>query len=97
VVEEDLDVLPERKKMTREEVADWLSTRLKDIEKGKVIDIVAEIDGKLVADSEVVRDGSFFPTFFHVGLVGIMILAGFRNIGIGTEILNRFKTKCPEI
>ena len=59
LTEEDLEVLPERKKMTRDEEADWLGRRLAEIEKNKVIDVVAEVDGILlfgsVAEEEVTK------------------------------------------
>jgi RimJ/RimL family protein N-acetyltransferase len=87
LIEEDLDVLPERNKMTKDEVADWLRRRLEDMEKGRAIDIVAETDGRVIADSEVIRDAAFFQTFFHVGQLGIMIGGGYRNLGLGTHIM----------
>ncbi len=84
LAEENLDVLPERKKMTRDEEADWLGRRLAEMEKGKVIDVVAEVDGRVVANSEVnIGRGARS----HVGELGIGIRSGYRDVGIGTEIM----------
>ena len=67
LAEEDLYVLPERRKMTREEEADWSGRRLAEMEKGRVIDVVAEVDGRVVANSEVsLRRGDLS----HVGGLG---------------------------
>lgn len=51
LVDEGADVLQE-KNVTREE-ADWLGKLLASIEKGKTIGIVAEVYGKVVANSSV--------------------------------------------
>ena len=84
LAEEDLDVLPERKRMTRDEEADWLGRRLAEMEKGKVINVVAEADGRVVANSEVnIKMGAMS----HVGELGIGVRLGYRDVGIGTEMM----------
>jgi L-amino acid N-acyltransferase YncA len=83
LVEEDADILRDQKP-TRGEEAEWLGRRLASIERGEMIDIVAEADGKVVANSEVERRGGAMS---HVGYLGIGIRAGYRGIGIGTEIM----------
>ena len=45
---------------------------------------VAEVDGKVVANSEIGKREGFSS---HVGGVGIAIREGYRDIGIGTEML----------
>ncbi len=85
LVDEGVDItdLP-TKKVTREEEANWLGRRLADIENDKIIGIVAEVDGRVVANSEVARKGGIMH---HVGGLGILVKAGFRDIGIGTEMM----------
>lgn len=84
LAKEDLAVLPKRRILTRNEEAVWLERRIAQVEKGDVIDIVAEIDRKVIANSEVTRrrkDAS------HVGEVGISVLSDYRNLSIGTEMM----------
>ena len=85
LVREDLDVLPEREEMTRAEEADWLGGRLAEMAKDEVIDVIAEVEGKVVANSEVIRGKG---NWSHVGMLEwISITSGYRNVGIGTEIV----------
>jgi len=83
LVEEEADICRD-KKATREEEADWLGSLLADIEKGTMISIVAEIEGRVVANSEVRRRSG---PMSHVGSLGIAIKVGYRNMGIGTEMI----------
>ena len=71
-------------KATRDEEADWLSKYLARAEKGEIIQCAAEVESKVVANSEVVKkEGSMR----HVGGFGIAIKKGYRGIGIGTKIM----------
>lgn len=83
LVEEDADIL-RTERVTRSEEAEWLGKRLGRIEKGELIDAVAEIDGKVIANSEVAKRSGLMS---HVGDFGIAIKSGYRGIGIGTEIM----------
>ena len=83
LVEEGAEILRDTK-VTREEEADWLGARLARIEKGQLIDVVAEVDDEMVANSEVEKRSGFMS---HVGYVGIAIKSGYRGIGIGTKLL----------
>lgn len=83
LVEEGADILQE-KLVTREEEADWLGKRLASIEKGETIGVVAEVDGKVVANSEVGRRRG---SQSHVGLLGIAVKKDYRGIGIGRELM----------
>jgi len=83
LVNEGADILRD-KKVTREEEANWLGSRLADIENDRMIGIVAEMDGRVVANSEVARKGGVMG---HVGELGISVKAGFRDMGIGTEMM----------
>lgn len=83
LVEEGAEILRDTK-VTREEEADWLGERLARVEKGQLIDVVAEVDGEMVANSEVEKRSGFMS---HVGYVGIAIKSGYRGIGIGTKLI----------
>lgn len=83
LVDEGADILQE-KHVTREEEADWLGKLLASIEKGKTIGIVAEVDGKVVANSSVTfREGPMS----HVGTLAIGVEKEYRRIGIGKELM----------
>ena len=82
LVDEGSDISKETK-VTRDEEADWLGKRLASVEKGELMHIVAEVDGKLVANAEIGRRRG---NMNHVGDFGIGIRAGYRGIGIGTEL-----------
>jgi len=83
LVEEGANILRDTK-VSKEEEAEWLGRRLACIEKGEIMDVVAEVDGKMVANSEVEkRSGSMS----HIGYLGIAIKSDYRRIGIGTKIM----------
>jgi L-amino acid N-acyltransferase YncA len=83
LVEEGAEILV-GKKVSREEEADWLGKRLAQAVKGEIIDVIAEVDGKMVANSEVEKRSGLMS---HVGYLGIGIKANYRGIGIGTQIM----------
>jgi len=83
LVEEGADILRDTE-VSREEEAEWLGRRLARIDKGEIIDVVAEVKGKMVANSEVEKRSSLMS---HVGSLGIAIKSGYRGIGIGTKIM----------
>jgi L-amino acid N-acyltransferase YncA len=87
LVEEGADILVD-KKGSREEEADWLGKRLARAVKGEIIELIAEVDGKMVANSEVERRSGLMS---HVGYLGIGIKADYRGIGIGTQIIQVLK------
>lgn len=83
LVEEGADIA-RNQKVTREQEAEWLGRRLARSEKGEQLSLVAEVDGKVVANSEITKRGGYS---MHVGGLGIAIRKGYRDIGIGTETL----------
>lgn len=84
IVDEGIDIATSRK-VTRKEEAEWLRQRLALTEKGEVLGLVAEIEGKMVARSELrKRTGRYSK---HVGNIGIGIRKGYRGVGIGTEMM----------
>ncbi len=83
LVEEGADILRETP-VTREEEAEWLGKRLASIEKGEIIAVVAEVDGKVVANSEVMKRGGLMS---HLGVLGIAVKKDYRGIGIGRKLM----------
>lgn len=73
-----------RTRVERSEEADWLGKRLARIDKGEIIDAIAEVDGKVVGNSEVERRTKDMS---HVGHFGIAIRSGYRGIGAGTAMV----------
>jgi ribosomal protein S18 acetylase RimI-like enzyme len=78
-------------RVTRSEEADWLGRRLARMEKGELIEAVAEVDGKVVANSEVEKRTGVMS---HLGYLGMATMSGYRGIGIGTELM---KTLIEEV
>ena len=71
-------------KVTREEEAEWLPKMLARLEKDELFFLVAEVDRKVVASSDIHILGGDEK---HVGVIGIVIKSGFRGLGIGTEMV----------
>jgi RimJ/RimL family protein N-acetyltransferase len=84
LVEEGADIMMDQKQ-TREQEVDWLARCLSEIEKGEKAYVTAEVEGKLVGTSHVNRVNAGRQS--HVGQLGIVIRDGYRNIGIGTEMM----------
>jgi RimJ/RimL family protein N-acetyltransferase len=96
---EDLDDLLERvnslveegaeialdEKLTREAEAEWLAKQLVAQEKGERIFVAAEVGHKIIANSSVDRFSHRCEA--HKGMLGIAIGSGYRDIGIGTEMM----------
>ena len=71
-------------KVTREEESEWLPKMLASLEKDELFFLVGEVGGKVVASSDIhILRGNEK----HVGVLGIVIKSGFRDLGIGTEIM----------
>jgi L-amino acid N-acyltransferase YncA len=87
LVEEGAEILIDVK-VSREGEADWLGRRLARAAKGEIIDVIAEVDGRMVANSEVEKRTGFMS---HVGYLGIGIKADCRGIGIGSQIIQVLK------
>lgn len=73
-------------KVTRQEEIGWLAGALSRMERGEIVYIAAQVDGKIIGNSEVSRRLAGYDK--HVGNIGIAIKKGFRDIGIGTEMMN---------
>jgi RimJ/RimL family protein N-acetyltransferase len=84
LVEEKAEIIVTQK-FTREAEAEWLGATLSRLEKDEVFSLVAEVDGRVVATSDFqVRDRDEQRC---VGNIGIIVRNGYRDLGIGTEIM----------
>jgi RimJ/RimL family protein N-acetyltransferase len=84
LVEEGAEILVDREQ-TREQEVDWLAHQISRLEKGEDLCVAAEADRRVVGNSEVARLGARRQS--HVGLLGIAVRDGYRDLGIGTEMM----------
>lgn len=73
------------KKVTREEETEWLGEILVKIETGEVINSIAEVGGKIIANGEVTR-GEYKDTRRH-GHLMLTMISEYRGQGIGRRII----------
>jgi len=71
-------------KVTRDEEAEWLPKMLASLEKNELVFLVAEVDGELVASSDI---HVLYGDEKQVGVLGIVVKSGFRGLSIGTKIM----------
>jgi len=83
LVREEAPILGTRE-VSRVEEAEWLARRLVSIEKGEMIYLVAEVDGRVVAGAEINMHRGHKS---HVGTLGIAVKNGYRRIGIATKLM----------
>lgn len=83
LVEERADIL-RSERVSREEEIDFLSRVLSRLEKDETFYLVAEVDGRVVAVSDINKRSGYEK---HVGVLGIAIKDGSRDLGIGTEMM----------
>lgn len=93
-VNSDLGIIAD-KKQTREQEAEYVAQALMGVEKGDIISVVAEIGGKVVANSDV-RRGQYGDTRHH-GHLGIAILREYRSLGIGLQMMRTLVRECRKV
>jgi RimJ/RimL family protein N-acetyltransferase len=93
LVEEGVDITM-YEKVIREQEADWLSRQLAETEKDNKFILLAEVEGKVVANSVIAKKTGYSE---HVGNLGIGVKDGFREIGIGTEMMNILISKAENM
>ena len=71
-------------KVTRDEEAEWLPKMLSSLEKDELFFLVAEVRGRIVDSSDIHVLRGYEK---HVGVLGIVVRNGFRDSGIGTEMM----------
>lgn len=74
-----------QKKVSRKDEIEWLSKTFKAMEKGDLIMIVAEVDGKVVGNAIVTKGEQDAKK--HTGEFGIGIRKEYRRMGIGKELI----------
>jgi RimJ/RimL family protein N-acetyltransferase len=82
-VDERVDIFMDEH-IKREGEAEWLGAKLAKIENGRVIGLVAECEGRVVGSSEVEKK---VRSMSHVGELGALVKRGYREVGIGTAML----------
>ena len=83
VVDEGAEISRDEKALREEEI-DWLSGLLARLERGKTFFLLAEFNGRVIASSEINLQ---IGNQKHVGVVGIVIKKGLRELGIGTAMM----------
>ena len=81
-------------KATKDEESDWLKTKLTTLEKDGGFFLVAEVDGKVIATSNLTRRRAYAN---HVGVICITVTKGYWKIGIGTEMLQTLSIEAKEM
>ena len=83
LVDEGADIIMDTKQ-TREQEVDWLARLLTRLEKDEITVVVAEVGGRFVGQVVVTPRRMRSK---HVGFLGIALKDGYREIGIGTELM----------
>ncbi|MCW4020692.1 MAG: GNAT family N-acetyltransferase [Candidatus Bathyarchaeota archaeon] len=81
-------------KVTREEEASWLARKLVFLEKDEGLILVAEVEGKVVADAVLEKKKGISS---HAGELGIIVMDGYQNVGVGTEMLKTLIGQAKEM
>ncbi len=72
-------------RVTRDQEANWLASRIMQVENEDRVNIVAEVDGRIVANGEITR--GHYRESRHHGELGLTVMAAYRRMGIGREIV----------
>ena len=70
--------------ISRSEQKEFLARRLSSVENGRIIQLVAEEDGKIVGNADVTK---LSGRESHVGKLGVVVRSGYRRIGIATKLI----------
>jgi RimJ/RimL family protein N-acetyltransferase len=71
-------------KQTRDSEIGYIGQLLSGVERDKLVAVVAEVDGHLVGSCEITPRRSYLA---HLGSLGISLLDGYRDKGIGQEMM----------
>lgn len=82
IVEDDFILFNEKQKF--EDELKWLKGKIKSNKSGNLIYLVAEVNGKVVGGADI---GCGIGRKSHVGGLGIAIMNGYREEGIGTQLM----------
>ena len=94
-MEEGAEILRDQP-VTRDEEAEWLERRLTAVAKGEVVWVVAEVDGVVIASTDLTPEAGHSQ---HIGFLGVNVKRGYRDIGVGTVLINALisHTKAREL
>jgi len=85
--------IEQSEEQTYEKEGEYLKEKLEKIVSGDEISVSAFLNDKLVGDAEIVRNpGRSFTT----GTFGIAIIDGYKDIGLGTEMMKILLEKAKE-
>jgi RimJ/RimL family protein N-acetyltransferase len=84
LVDEGAEISRDERIPSRDAEVDWMSRVLAAVEKDEEFFLVAEVDRRVVASSSLDRLRAYEK---HVGVIGIVIKNGFRDLGIGTRMM----------
>ncbi len=73
------------KKLTKRGEYEWLRNVIKDMKSGKKIQILVDVGGRVAGSAEIRRKKDTAES--HIGDLGISIAKGYRDIGIGSELI----------
>jgi len=73
------------RKVTREQETEWLAQTLVAIEGEDVINVVADIGEKIIANGDVTRGG--YKDTHHHGHLGLTMISKYRGQGIGRRMI----------
>jgi len=93
LVEEEAMIAASQKE-THESETDWLARKLTNLEKDKNVAVVAEVDGIVVGNCELTPR---FGRMSHVGSLGISVKDGYRDRGIGQEMMRELERQAPRL
>jgi len=68
-----------------EDTKKWISKTLDSLKEKKLVIVSAEVDGRLVGNCDITKEE--LEVKKHTGHLGVYVIAGYRNMGIGTELI----------
>jgi RimJ/RimL family protein N-acetyltransferase len=71
-------------KQTRDSEIGWISQLLSNVERDKIVALIAEVDNRFVGSCEITPKRGYLA---HLGSLGISLIDGYRDIGIGQEMM----------
>ena len=93
LVEEEAMIAFDTKK-TRGEEIEWLANNLKRLEKDQHMVVVAEVDGHAVGNCAI---NPRVERLKHYGMLGIALKDGYRDAGIGQEMMKEIEKHAPRL
>jgi RimJ/RimL family protein N-acetyltransferase len=93
LVEEEAMIAVDTTKTMKEEI-DWISNKLKRLENDSEMCVVAEVDDHMIGSTEI---SPRYGRLKHYGLLGIAIKDGYRDAGIGQELMKEIEKHAPRL